>query len=189
MKSPVLFVAAAVLCIGAILAAENALLRRIWSAIRAAERQNDLVDQANRRLAKEILELRASQSRIEAIYLRAKDSIVTPRAVSAIANRSLPRPDETLEQAPGFIQQLNDSGIVTHLNRTPPGEMAQVYEGGASRLELHRFIPVLAEQENSNAFLFVDRLALNRPASVPPFSAEPTYLDARFTFRVLMSSR
>jgi hypothetical protein len=43
----------------------------------------------------------------------------------------------------------------------------------------------LAEQENSNAFLFLDRVYLSRPISVPPFSIDPTYLDVRLTVRIL----
>ena len=38
------------------------------------------------------------------------------------------------------------------------------FEVGSNHLELHRLIPFLAEQENSNAFLFIDKLDLARPA-------------------------
>ena len=42
-------------------------------------------------------------------------------------------------------------------------ETSVSFEVGSNHLELHRLVPFLAEQENSNAFLFVDKLDLVRP--------------------------
>ena len=186
MKPAIAFIALVGLGVGAILSAENALLQRGRHALEELERQNAVSEQVNRRLAEEGKALQANRSRIEALYLRLKDSLAGPRALPVGGNnRSVARPEDAVEQGIRVIQLLNDAGVITQQNRTMPGEMAQIHEAGASRLELHRLIPLLTEQENSNAFLFIDRLVLTRPLSVPPFSSEPTYLDARFTVRLM----
>jgi hypothetical protein len=187
MRPAFIFIALVGLGVGAILCAENALLQRGCHAVEELERQNALSEQGNRRLADEGKALQANRSRIEALYLRLKDSLAGPRALPVSSNHSAARPEDPVEQGTRLIQQLNDVGVITQQNRTMPGEMAQIHEAGASRLELHRLIPLLTEQENSNAFLFIDRIVLTRPSSVPPFSSDPTYLDARFTIRVMAS--
>jgi hypothetical protein len=186
MRSAFIFIALVGLSVGAILCAENALLQRGQHAVEDLERQNTVSEQGNRRLADENKALQANRSRIEALYMRLKDSLAGPRAVPIGSNRAGARGEEPVEQGTRVIQQLNDAGVITQQNRTMPGEMAQTHEAGASRLELHRLIPLLTEQENSNAFLFIDRIVLTRPSSVQPFSSEPTYLDARFTIRLMM---
>jgi hypothetical protein len=60
-----------------------------------------------------------------------------------------------------------------------------MFEAGSNNLELHRLLPFLAEQENSNAFLFLQRVDLARPAGVPAFSMNPTALETRLLIRVL----
>lgn len=186
MRSAFIFIALVGLGVGAILCAENAFLQRGRHAVEELERQNTLSEQGNRRLADESKALQANRSRIEALYMRLKDSLAGPRAGSISSNRAGARPEEPVDQGSRVIQQLNDAGVITQQNRTMPGEMAQIHEAGASRLELHRLVPLLTEQENSNAFLFIDHIVLTRPSSVPPFSSEPTYLDARFTIRLMM---
>jgi hypothetical protein len=187
MRPAFIFIALLSLGVGAILCLENALLQQGRRAVEELERQNALSEQGNRRLADEGKALQANRSRIEALYLRLKDSLAGLRVAPVGANRPGARPEDPGEQGTRVIQQLNDAGVITQQGRTMPGEMAQIHEAGASRLELHRLIPLLTEQENSNAFLFVDRIVLTRPASVPPFSSEPTYLDARFTVRLMTS--
>jgi hypothetical protein len=188
MRHAFIFIAIVAFGVGAILCAENALLQRGRYAVEELERQNTVSEQGNRQLANEGKALQANRSRIEALYLRLRDSLAGPRALPIGSNRSAPRPEEPpVEQGTRVIQQLNDAGVITQQNRTMPGEMAQIHEAGASRLEFHRLIPLLTEQESSNAFLFIDRLVLTRPSSVPPFSSEPTYLDARFTIRLMTS--
>lgn len=185
MKPAFTFIALVSLGVGVILCAENALLQRGRRAVEELERQNAVSEQGNRRLADEGKALQANRSRIEALYLRLKDSLASPHVLPAGSSRPLPRPEDPIEQGTRVIQQLNDAGVITQQDRTMPGEMAQIHEAGASRLELHRLIPLLAEQENSNAFLFIDRIVLARPSSVQPFSSEATYLDARFTIRLM----
>jgi hypothetical protein len=186
MRPAFVFIVLVGVGVGAILCAENALLQRGRQAVEEFERQNVMSEQGNRRLADEGKALQANRSRVEALYLRLKDSLAGPRALPiGSSNRAAARSEEPVDQGSRVIQQLNDAGVITQQNRTTPGELAQIHEAGASRLELHRLIPLLTEQENSNAFLFIDRIVLTRPSSVPPFSSEPTYLDARFTIRVM----
>ena len=64
-------------------------------------------------------------------------------------------------------------------------ETSVSFEVGSNRLELHRLVPFLAEQENSNAFLFVDKLDLVRPLAIPSFSMNPAGLETRLLIRVL----
>jgi hypothetical protein len=185
MRPAFVFIVLVAVGVGAILCVENALLQRGRNAVEEFERQNVMSEQGNRRLADEGKALQANRSRVEALYLRLKDSLAGPRALPIGNSNRAARSEEPVDQGTRVIQQLNDAGVITQQNRTMPGEMAQIHEAGASRLELHRLIPLLTEQENSNAFLFIDRIVLTRPSSVPPFSSEPTYLDARFTIRVM----
>ncbi len=185
IKSPFVFVAVSVLALACALSLEVAALRRAQDGVDGLGRENAAVEIANRRLTAELSGLRSSRPRIEALYLRLRDSVAPPRALLATADRPAPRPGEPEVLTDRALQGLNDAGVITQPTRTAPGEMARVYEAGASRLEMQRLIPLLAEQENSNTFLFIDRLVLSRPSSVPAFSKDPTYLDTRFTFRIL----
>jgi hypothetical protein len=150
--------------------------------------RNQIQKQANHRLEAEIGGLRKSQLKIKALFLRLNDAVYNPQASDRpeqTSGKFRARQDRQPEALPPAIKQLNEAGILARPERVPNGESAVVYEAGSSKLELHRLIPVLAEQENSNAFLFLDRLYLNRPLSVPPFSIDPTYLDARLSVRIL----
>lgn len=151
--------------------------------------KNRIQEQANNRLEAEIRGLKISQSKIKALFSRLNDAIYSPQAIDRTPGQAPGKPRSRAarqpEEPPSAIKQLTEAGIVARQERVPTGESAVKYEAGSSRLELHRLIPVLAEQENSNAFLFFDRVYLNRPVSVPPFSVDPTYLDMRLTLRIL----
>jgi hypothetical protein len=86
---------------------------------------------------------------------------------------------------PSAIQMIADAGVIVHPGKAIPGESSAIFEAGSSRLEFQRLIPLLAEQENSNAFLYFDRLLFSRPAATPPFSESATYIEARFSIRIL----
>ena len=173
---------------GGILGGEVYFLRQGQSAVATFERANAGLEQGNQRLSLEISALKDNRSRIDAFYLRLRDAIYRRQT-----SPGLPEPlghalkDDGTDEEPDSVRRLQDGGVITQLTRTNPGEMAVIYEAGASRLELHRLIPLLAEQENSNPFLFIDRLSLSRPAGVVPFASEPTYLETRFTARLLMN--
>lgn len=150
--------------------------------------KNRIQEQANNRLEAEIRGLKTSQSKIKALFSRLNDAIYNPQAIDRSPGQAPGKPRSRAArqpEEPSVIKQLTEAGIVARQEGLPTGESAVGYEAGSSRLELHRLIPVLAEQENSNAFLFFDRVYLNRPVSVPPFSVDPTYLDMRLTLRIL----
>jgi hypothetical protein len=54
-------------------------------------------------------------------------------------------------------------------------------------LEFHRVLPLFAQEENSNVFLFIDHLELLRPKTTEPFSEHPTALQSRLRVRMLTS--
>jgi hypothetical protein len=147
----------------------------------------DLIQrQENERMRAEIRGIKAIQPKISAMFVRLNDALFIPRIVetgqgSARTHMRSPNGDER----PSAIQMMADAGVVIHPARLTPGEASSIFEAGSSRLEFQRLIPLLAEQENSNAFLYFDRLFLNRPAAIPPFSEAPTYIEARFSIRML----
>ena len=148
--------------------------------------QNLIRRQESERLRAEIQALKALQPHIYAMFARLNDAVFNPKAAEAgqTSGRSRLRPLDAHER-PSAIEAIVDAGVVVQPGRPALGETSAIFEAGSSRLEFQRLIALLAEQENSNAFLYFDRLLLNRPAAVPPFSELPTYIDARFSIRVL----
>ena len=148
--------------------------------------QNMIQQQENERLRSEIRGIKAIQSKIAAMFVRLNDAVFYPRMAEAgqisgrVNTRSL-----NGDQRPSAIQMIADAGVVVHPGKAVPGESSAIFEAGSSRLEFQRLISLLAEQENSNAFLYFDRLLLSRPAATPPFSESPTYIEARFSIRIL----
>jgi hypothetical protein len=147
----------------------------------------DLIQrQENERMRAEIQGIKAIQPKISAMFVRLNDAVFNPRIAEArqtsgrLHVRSL-----NGDERPSAIQMIADAGVIVHPGRAIPGESSAIFEAGSSRLEFQRLIPLLAEQENSNAFLYFDRLFLSRPAAIPPFSEAPTYIEARFSIRIL----
>jgi len=150
--------------------------------------QNVIQRQENERMRTEIQGLKAMQQKISAMFVRLNDAVFNLRIMEAERTSSLSRLRSlTGDERPSAIQMIADAGVVVHPGRTNPGEASAIFEAGSSRLEFQRLIPMLAEQENSNAFLYIDRIFVSRPAAIPPFSELPTYLDARFSIRILAS--
>src|SRR3954451_495063 len=118
MKHPLILIAVVCFWVGAILAAENILLQRGRAVVEDLERQNDRFDQGNRHLAKEVVELRVGRARIEALYLRLKDSLASPQAAPVTSSRPLLHPDDATGPDPRVVQQFNDAGIITQPDRT-----------------------------------------------------------------------
>ena len=150
--------------------------------------QNLLERQANERMRTEIQGLRTMQQKISAMFVRLNDAVFNLKIAEAerTSGRSRLR-SLTGDERPSAIQMIADAGVVVQTGRPTPGEASAIFEAGSSRLEFQRLIPLLAEQENSNVFLYIDRIIVNRPAATPPFSELPTYLDARFSIRILAS--
>jgi hypothetical protein len=149
--------------------------------------QNLIQLQENHRIRTEIEEIKAMQSKISAMFVRLNDAVF--RRLSESGQKT-GRPRMRVlndDRRPSPVQMFADAGLVVQPGKASPGESSAIFEAGSSRLEFQRLIPLLAEQENSNAFLYFDRIFINRPAAIQPFSELPTYLDTRFSIRILAS--
>jgi hypothetical protein len=188
MKSAFHIVALLGFLVVLLLAGEAFLVVRGWSGLEDLTRANQLLIQANRRLEAEINGLKLSQARINALFTRLNESVVRPKSSElsrGSTNRSLLSNREAADQEPFAISRMAEMGVVTQPSRIPNGEAAAIYVAGSANLEFSRLVSLMAELENSNAFLYFDKLVLNRPAAVPAFSTVPTYLDCRFTVRLM----
>src|SRR6267378_8190213 len=180
MKSAPLTIALLGALVVFLLAGEIFFLVRGWSDLEALRVANQLQIQANGRLEAEINGLKLSQPRIDALFARLNESIARTKNLElnrSSTNRSLLANREVTDQEPFVISRLTEMGVVTEPARVPNGETAAIYLAGSSTLEFSRVVSLIAELENSNAFLYFDKVALNRPAAVPAFSIAPTYLD------------
>jgi hypothetical protein len=116
--------------------------------------------------------------------------MIASRGASSLRINSAPAAQFNSESSslePAGIAGFTQAGLIVQPVRVPNGEMSIIYEAGTASLEFHRLVPLLAEQENADLFLYFDRVLLSRPASIPPFSADPTYLETRLTIRMLTS--
>jgi hypothetical protein len=151
-----------------------------------SRKANDQLETANSQIERHIAELRSATQKISAIFARLNDGIVR---VSGIEGR-LPTPGRSPNSNPEYndskvAKSLREYGLVVKSVQEGRHETSISFEVGSSHLELHRLLPLLAEQENSNAFLFIDKLELVRPAEIPAFSMNPTGLETRLLIRVL----
>jgi hypothetical protein len=183
----ILFIAAILVGAG-LLGLELNLLAKGRSAVRLLDQENRAQETANDHLAGETEGLRVSKARIEALYSRLSDTMIASRGASSLHTNSAPTAALTSESPslePAGIAGFTQAGLILQPVRVPNGEMSIIYEAGTASLEFHRLVPLLAEQENADLFLYFDRVLLSRPASIPPFSTDPTYLDMRLTIRML----
>jgi hypothetical protein len=188
MQFKAIFFVAAILVAAGLLGLELNLLTKGRSAVRLLDQENLEQETANDHLAGETEGLRVSKARIEALYSRLSDSMIASRGASSLHINSAPTAplnSETSSLEPAGIAGFTQVGLIVQPVRVPNGEMSIIYEAGTASLEFHRLVPLLAEQENADLFLYLDRVLLSRPASIPPFSIEPTYLDTRLTIRML----
>ncbi|MBV9273901.1 MAG: hypothetical protein JO333_08400 [Verrucomicrobia bacterium] len=188
MKFQVLSLFSAFVLAACVLVSEGYLLWQARNAIAALAQGNDQQKAANDQLAKQIEGLQLSKSRIDALFLRLSDSVIAPRGVSSLhVGQSSSSNLEGSAIEPTGIGAFTQAGFVVQPLRVPNGEMSVICEAGTANLEFHRLVPLLAEQENADLFLYFDKVVLSRPASVRPFSNDPTYLDTRLTIRLLTS--
>jgi hypothetical protein len=188
MKSAFHIVALIGFLVVLLLGGEALLLIRGWSDLEDLTVATQLQIQANSRLEAELNGLRQSQARINALFVRLNESIARARSSEIgrdSTNRALLANREMVEQEPFAISRMTEMGVVIQPARVPNGETAAIYMAGSSTLEFSRAVSLIAELENSNAFLYFDKVVLSRPATVPAFSTAPTYLDCRFTVRLL----
>jgi hypothetical protein len=188
MQFKAIFFIAAILVAAGLLGLELNLLTKGRAAVRLLDQENREQETANDHLAGETEGLRVSKARIEALYSRLSDTMIASRGASSLHINSAPTAPlngETSSLEPPGIAGFTQAGLIVQPVRVPNGEMSIIYEAGTASLEFHRLVPLLAEQENADLFLYFDRVLLSRPASIPPFSTDPTYLDTRITIRML----
>jgi hypothetical protein len=188
MKFKAAFFLCALVISAGVLGLELKALVDGWTEVQLLDQENNHQDTANNHLEGEIEGLRVSKARIEALYTRLSDTMIASRSASSLHINSTPTTPlssdgSTLEAAgiAGFTQ----AGLIVQPVRVPNGEMSIIYEAGTASLEFHRLVPLLAEQENADLFMYFDKVLLSRPPNIQPFSTDPTYLDTRLTIRML----
>ncbi len=183
-KDPGSAVALAVVLL-AFIAIEAIYLNNFCKSNEESRKANDQLEAANSQIQRHIAELRSATQKISAIFARLNDGIVR---VSGNEGR-LPTPGRSPTSNPDddskVAKSLREYGLVVKSVQQGRHETSVSFEAGSNHLELHRLLPLLAEQENSNAFLFVDKLDLGRPPEIPAFSMNPTGLETRLLIRVL----
>jgi hypothetical protein len=183
-KDPGSAVALAVVLL-AFIAIEAIYLNNFCKSNEESRKANDQLEAANSQIQRHIAELRSATQKISAIFARLNDGIVR---VSGNEGR-LPTPGRNPTSNPDddskVAKSLREYGLVVKSVQQGRHETSVSFEAGSNHLELHRLLPLLAEQENSNAFLFVDKLDLGRPPEIPAFSMNPTGLETRLLIRVL----
>ena len=188
MKFKAIFLFGAIVLAAGLLGLELKLLTDGWTAVHFLDQENKQQEIANNQLEGEIEGLRVSKARIEALYTRLSDTMIASRGASSLHINSTP-PAPLNGDSPSFeaagIAGFTQAGLIVQPVRVPNGEMSIIYEAGTASLEFHRLVPLLAEQENADLFLYFDKVLLSRPPSIPPFSTDPTYLDTRLTIRML----
>ena len=188
MKFKAIFLFSVIVVSAGLLGLELKFLADGWNAVGLLDQENNQQEVANNHLEGEIEGLRISKARIEALYTRFSDTMIASRGTSSLHINSTPTAplngDNSLFETAG-IAGFTQSGLIVEPVRVPNGEMSIIYEAGTAGLEFHRLVPLLAEQENADLFLYFDKVLLSRPPSIPPFSTDPTYLDTRLTIRML----
>ena len=165
-------------------------LEDLWKRDEESRKANDQLEAGNSQMQRHIAELRSAAQKISAMFARLNDGIVR---VAGIEGR-LPTPGHSPKSNPEYAdskvaKSLREYGLVVKSFQEGHRETSVSFEAGSNHLELHRLVPFLAEQENSNAFLFVDKLDLVRPLEIPAFSMNPTGLETRLLIRVLIGTK
>jgi hypothetical protein len=155
-------------------------------------RANESLSVANVRRAgqnaidgRKVLELRSASVRIDGLYLRLQDPL-TPQIAqqpSALVSDAHPAATE-----PMIIQDFVKAGLKAVPSSAAHSESSVGYQLGSDQLEFHRLAPLIAQEENSNVFLFIDHLEFTRPKATGPFSMKPTALQTRLTARMFATS-
>jgi hypothetical protein len=179
MKFRALFLFAVISVSAGLLGLELKLLVDGWNAAQFLDKENKQQEIGQDHLEGEIEGLRVSKARIEALYTRLSDTMIASRGTSSPLTG-----DGSSFEAAG-ITGFTQAGLIVQPVRVPNGEMSIIYEAGTVGLEFHRLVPLLAEQENADLFLYFDKVVLSRPPNIPPFTTEPTYLETRLTIRML----
>jgi hypothetical protein len=188
MKFKAIFLFGAIVVSAGLLGLELKLLADGWTGVQLLDQENRQQETANNHLEGEIEGLRVSKARIEALYTRLSDTMIASRGTSSLhinASPTVPLNGDSSSFDAAGIAGFTQVGLIVQPVRVPNGEMSIIYEAGTAGLEFHRLLPLLAEQENANLFLYFDKILLSRPPNIPPFSTDPTYLDTRLSIRML----
>jgi hypothetical protein len=174
----------------AVISIEAMYLENLWKRGEEARQLDGQLDAGNAQMQRHIAELRSSAQKITAIFTRLNDGILR---VAGIEGR-LPVPGRNPKSNSEYgeskvAKSFQEFGLVVKSFQEGHRETSVSFEVGSNRLELHRLAPFLAEQENSNAFLFVDKMDLVRPQAIPSFSMNPAGLETRLLIRVLSGAK
>ena len=170
-----------------VVAIEALYLDNFWRGNEENRRINNQVEAINAQTQRHIAGLHSAAQKIGVVFTRLNEGI---ERVPIIEGR-LPTPAQEPKSNPSPASDSRVAGPLREygleVTSLPEGlrESSRSFQAGSNHLELHRLVPLLAELENSNAFLFVDKLDLVRPLRVPPFATSPTELEAKFSMRVL----
>jgi hypothetical protein len=136
---------------------------------------------------RKVMELRSASVRIDGLYLRLQDPLApAPQGAQQPSGPvNSPRPAAT---DPMVIQDFVKAGLKAVPSGSVHSESSVAYQLGSDQLEFHRVVPLIAQEENSNVFLFIDHLDFVRPKTTVPFSMKPTALQTRLTARVFTTA-
>jgi hypothetical protein len=160
---------------------EGAWLVSMARSNAALEQEGGRLTQSLARTRAHTEELRTNEARIKILYARLKET-------AAVRSGDLePRTKQPAE--PAVVKAFRQSGWRLISTQTELGNLSVTYAAQSDRLEFHRLVPLIAEEENSNSLMVVDSLALRAPDSTPPFSLQPTALNAQLSLRILTLNR
>ena len=184
-RVPLVVVAGVLLVLGA----EAFWLLQGARANRALERANLAISEITRHTKAQTADLKANENRIKALYTRLGDAILK----RPLPNRNVrPAPAGKNRVQPGtlspIVKGFTESGCKVVSAANTDGDLSLKFNIDSDKLELHRLLPLLTEQENSNAFFVVDSLTLTRPDQTPPFSLKAVALESHLTIRLLAAT-
>jgi hypothetical protein len=163
---------------------EGAWLVSMARSNAALEQEGGRLTQSLARTRAYTEELRSNEARIKILYARLKETA----AVRSSGDLPLPEPRTKQTAEPPVVKAFRQNGWRLIAAQTELGNLSVTYAAQSDRLEFHRLVPLIAEEENSNSLMVVDSLALRAPDSTPPFSLQPTALNAQLSLRILTLS-
>jgi hypothetical protein len=134
---------------------------------------------------RKITDLKAVVARVNGLYLRFQDPIVAGQNFQHLPSLGGARQNSP---DPVAIQDFVKAGFAAVPATKRRRESSVVFELASYQLEFHRVVPLFAQEENSNVFLFIDHVELMRPKTTEPFSEHPTALQSRLRVRMFTSA-
>lgn len=132
---------------------------------------------------RKITDLKAAALRVNGLFLRLQDPIVAGQNVQQLPSLDHGGARQNSPE-PVAIQDFVKAGFAAVPGTRRRRESSVVFELASNQLEFHRVVPLFAQEENSNVFLFIDHLELSRPKTTGPFSEHPTALQSRLRVRM-----